>query len=223
MSAPNEFPAEPSRFVLPGPAGAIEVATHVPAPADARNAVALICHPHPLHGGTMQNKVVSMVERALRELGLATLKFNFRGVGASEGTHDEGEGETRDVVALAGWLERVRPGHALVLAGFSFGAYVALRAAAHVPVRQLVLVAPPVDRYGFRELAPPPCPWLVVIGEVDEVVKPDAVYGWVASMPQGTAPKLVRMPATSHFFHGKLMDLRGVVKNGVREQLPLPA
>jgi len=83
--------------------------------------------------------VVSMLERALRELGLATLRFNFRGVGASEGTHDDGEGETRDVVALAGWLERVKPGHALMLAGFSFGAYVALRAAG----RPLRLPIPP--------------------------------------------------------------------------------
>lgn len=222
MSVPNEFPAEPSQFVLPGPAGAIEVMTHAPAAADARRGVALICHPHPLHGGTMQNKVVSMLERALRELGLATLRFNFRGVGASEGTHDDGDGESRDAVALAGWLERVRPGHALVLAGFSFGAYVALRAAAHVPVRELVLVAPPVDRYGFRALPPPPCPWLVVIGDDDEVVKPGSVHAWTASF-ESAAPKLVRMPATSHFFHGKLMDLRGVVKHVVREQLELPA
>ncbi|HET9484450.1 MAG TPA: alpha/beta fold hydrolase [Xanthomonadales bacterium] len=219
MDAPNEFPAEESRFTLPGPAGAIELVTHVPDPREARRGTAIVCHPHPLHGGTLQNKVVTMVERSLRELGLATVRFNFRGVGASEGEHDEGEGETRDVEAIAAWIARARPGDELWLAGFSFGAYVALRAAQHLPLRQLVLVAPPVERYGFAALPPPPCPWLVVMGEEDEVVDPEAVYAWAAAMPHDP-PQLVRMPGATHFFHGKLMDLRGAVKHGVRATLP---
>ena len=218
MDAPDTFPDD-AGWSFPGAAGPIEVATALPKPDEARRGVAVICHPHPLHGGTMQNKVVTMLERSLRELGLATLRFNFRGVGGSAGTHDEGDGEARDVVALAEWALRVRPGDALWLAGFSFGAYVALRATRHLPVRRLVLVAPPVERYGFTNLPHPPCPWLVVMGEDDEVVDPEAVFGWIASMPQDP-PALVRMPGATHFFHGRLMDLRGAVKNGVREHLP---
>lgn len=219
MDTNETFPDAARRFTLPGPAGAIEVATELPKAEDARRGTALICHPHPLHGGTMDNKVVTMLERALRELGLATVRFNFRGVGASEGAHDEGEGETRDVVALAEWIAATRPDDALWLAGFSFGSYVALRATRHLPVRQLILVAPPVERYGYANLPSPPCPWLVVIGEDDEVVDPEAVYAWVGAMPHDP-PQLIRMPATSHFFHGRLMDLRGAVKNAVRDNLP---
>src|SRR5687767_9367230 len=109
MPIPTEFPKVRTTFAFPGPAGAIEVVVDVPVPADARRGVAIVCHPHPLHGGTMDNKVVTMVERALRELGFATLRFNFRGVGGTEGAHDDGEGETRDLVALAQWLADVRP------------------------------------------------------------------------------------------------------------------
>ena len=221
MSIPTAFPTTRTTFAFPGPAGAIEVVADVPDPADARRGVAIVCHPHPLHGGTMDNKVVTMVERALRELGFATLRFNFRGVGGSEGGHDDGDGESRDLVALAQWAMQVRPGDALWLAGFSFGSYVALRATRHLPVQQLVLVAPPVERYGFSNLPHPPCPWLVVMGEEDEVVDPEAVFGWIASMPHDP-PALVRMPGTSHFFHGRLMDLRGAIKNGVRDNLPPP-
>src|SRR5216110_1476121 len=138
-AAPDIFPATPSTFLLPGPAGAIECATTAPAPEVARAGVAIICHPHPLQGGSMTNKVVTTLERALHELGLATLRFNFRGVGASAGTYDHGNGETDDALAIAAWLARVRPRDALWLAGFSFGSYVALRAAEQLPVKQLIM------------------------------------------------------------------------------------
>jgi len=169
-------------------------------------------------GGTMRNKVVTMLERSLRELGLTTLRFNFRGVGASQGSYNDGIGESDDLLALASWVQRSRPRDALWLAGFSFGAYVAARAAPHVPVRQMISVAPPVERYDFASLPSPLCPWLVIQGESDEVVEPQAVYAWVATQPE--PPTLVRLPDTGHFFHRRLMDLRGAVKNGVRGNLP---
>jgi len=122
------------------------------------------------------------------------------------------------VLAIGEWLRRERPGDALWLAGFSFGSYVALRAAKALGVAQLIQVAPPVGRWAFEEIALPDCPWLVVQGEADEIVDPNAVYAWVASLAK--PPALVRMPDTSHFFHRRLMDLRGVVKNGVRDNLP---
>ena len=216
--APAEFPSAAASLNLPGPAGLLEAATNVPEPDAARAGVAVICHPHPLQGGTMHNKVVTTLERSLRELGLATVTFNFRGTGASQGTFDEGVGETADLIAVANWAQHVRPRDALWLAGFSFGSYVAARAAPQLPVRQMISIAPPVGRWDFSQLASPLCPWLVVQGEADEIVDERAVYAWVAAQPE--PPTLVRMPETSHFFHRRLLDLRGVIKNGVRANLP---
>jgi len=215
---PATFPAVAAELSLPGPAGPLEAATAIAEPAAARAGVAIVCHPHPLHGGSMHNKVVTMVARTLRELGLATVVFNFRGVGASAGEYDDGRGETEDLLAVAAWVQRVCPQDALWLAGFSFGSYVAARAAAQLPVRQMISVAPPVGRWDFAALASPLCPWLVVQGEADEVVDPEAVYAWVAA--QAEPPTLMRMPETGHFFHRRLMDLRGAIKNGVRANLP---
>ena len=217
-AAPDIFPATPSTFLLPGPAGAIECATTAPAPEIARAGVAIICHPHPLQGGSMTNKVVTTLERALHELGLATLRFNFRGVGASAGTYDHGNGETDDALAIAAWLARVRPRDALWLAGFSFGSYVALRAAEQLPVKQLIMVAPAVTLRNFAALHAPDCPWLVIQGEADEVVDPAAVYAYVAI--HDPAPTLVRLPEAGHFFHRRLIELRAIVQDQVRDNLP---
>jgi uncharacterized protein len=218
-SWPSQFPVELSTpLSLPGGAGAIEASTSVPDAKSARQGTVIVCHPHPLQGGSMHNKVVTMIERSLRELGLATVIFNFRGVGASEGAFDDGRGESEDVLAIAEWIQGVRPNDALWLAGFSFGTYVAARAAPQLPVRQMISVAPPIGRWDFNALASPLCPWLVIQGEADEVVDPEAVYAWVAAQPE--PPTLLRMPETSHFFHRRLMDLRGAIKNGVRTNLP---
>lgn len=218
MTAPTIFPEVATALTLSGPAGNLEAAIDVPVDAEARVGVAIICHPHPLQGGSMHNKVVTMLERSLRELGLATVVFNFRGVGASQGDFDDGRGETEDLLAVAAWVQRTRPLDALWLAGFSFGSYVAARAAPQLPARQMISVAPPVSRWDFAKLAAPLCPWLVIQGEADEIVEPAAVYAWVAA--QAEPPSLVRMPETGHFFHRRLMDLRGAVKNGVRNNLP---
>ena len=217
--APTEFGDAP-KLILPGPAGPLEAATALPDAACARRGTAIICHPHSQHGGTMHNKVVTIVERALRESGLATVTFNFRGVGESAGSFDDGIGETEDLLAIAAWAQSMRPDDVLWLAGFSFGSYVAARAAARLPTRQLISIAPPVSRWDFAALPAPPCPWLVVQGEADEVVDPEAVYAFVAT--RDPAPTLVRLPETGHFFHRRLMDLRGVIKNGVRANLPAP-
>jgi alpha/beta superfamily hydrolase len=218
INAPAEFPAGAANVTLSGPAGNLEAATNVAEAALARAGVAVICHPHPLQGGTMHNKVVTTLERSLRELGLATVVFNFRGTGASQGTFDDGIGETDDLIAVANWAQRTRPRDALWLAGFSFGSYVAARAAPQLPVRQMISIAPPVSRWDFTTLASPLCPWLVVQGEADEIVDPQSVYAWVAAQPE--PPVLVRLPDTTHFFHRRLLDLRGVIKNGVRANLP---
>lgn len=212
------FPDTDATLMLPGPAGALETVVEFPEPADARRGIAVVCHPHPLHGGTMHNKVVTMIARSLRELGLAVVRFNFRGVGESAGEYDEGRGETLDLLAVAEWARRHRPDDAFWLAGFSFGSYVALLGARHLPVKQMISIAPPVGRWDFSAALAPPCPWLVVQGEDDDVVDPQAVYDWIDAMDD--KPALVRMPETGHFFHRRMMDLRGAIKNGVRANLP---
>ena len=215
---PVNFPATASTLLLPGPAGLIEISTDMPPRERARAGTALICHPHPLQGGTMHNKVVTTLEKALRELGLATVRFNFRGVGASTGEFDDGIGESDDVRTIAAWIRQVHPGDTLWLAGFSFGSYVALRTAAALDVAQLITVAPPAGRWDFTAITLPECPWLVIQGEADEVVDPNAVFAWLASLP--TPPTLVRMPETGHFFHRRLLDLRAAIQQGVHAPLP---
>jgi alpha/beta superfamily hydrolase len=214
------FPATASTFLLPGPAGALELSVDLPEAADARTGYAIVCHPHPLEGGTMHNKVVTMAARSLRELGLTTVRFNFRGVGASEGAYDNGRGETLDLLAVAQWAQQARPEQPLWLAGFSFGAWIALLGARDLPVAQVISIAPPAGRWDFSAVLPPACPWLVIQGEADDIVVPQAVYDWLGKLDAN--PTLVKMPDTGHFFHRRLMDLRGAIKNGVRRNLPPP-
>lgn len=214
-----EFPRIAATIMLPGPAGDLEVAVDLPdADAVALPLVAIVCHPLPTEGGTMHNKVVTMTARALRELGATAVRFNFRGTGKSEGVYDAGRGEVDDLRAVAAWVRATRPDSALWLAGFSFGAYVSLKAAAELDPAMLISIAPPAGRWDFTSITLPTMPWLVIQGEADEVVEPKAVYDWLAKSK--AQAELVRMPDTSHFFHRKLIDLRGAIKNGVRQYLP---
>ena len=213
-----EFPDSNASLMLDGPAGALEVAVDVPSAADARPAFALICHPNPPDGGSLHNKVVTMTARALVELGVAAVRFNFRGIGQSQGSFDNGRGEVLDLLAGAEWARRQRPGDALWLAGFSFGAWVALMASRQLPAQQMISIAPPVGLRDFSAVLPPACPWLLIQGETDEVVPAAGVLDWAGR--QRPAPNIVSMPDTGHFFHRRLLDLRGAIKNGVRAQLP---
>lgn len=213
----NDFPCD-ATLSLAGPAGALEALTSCPAPGHRRHASAVICHPHPLHGGSMHNKVVHILARTFNELGLRTLRFNFRGVGASAGAYAHGIGETDDLIAVLHWLRARRPRDQIWLAGFSFGAYVALRATTQYPVAQLISVAPPVNLYDFSALRMPACPWLVVQGESDEVVPSAAVLAWHAGLEP--RPELHRMPGAGHFFHGRLNDLRDALTAALTPQLP---
>src|SRR5210317_2043813 len=218
FTQPEQFPTERSEFFLRGPAGAIECAVDIPEPGDELPATIIICHPHPLHGGTMHNKVVTILERSMRELGLRTVRFNFRGVGASEGMFDDGYGETDDLFAVTEWVRRTRPNDELWLGGFSFGSYITMRAAQKLKLGQLITIAPPVDRYEFSNVQHPDCPWLVVQGDEDEVVALEDVNCWMEDLdPQ---PDFMVMEMAGHFFHRRLMDLRGLLKNGVRPNLP---
>jgi alpha/beta superfamily hydrolase len=217
---PADFPEQAASFALSGPSGKLETLSDEAERPGARAGTAVICHPNPVQGGTMRNKVVTMLERSLRESGLDTIRFNFRGTGESAGSYDNGDGESDDLAAVVAWLRRVRPHDALWLAGFSFGSYVTIRNATKLQARALVSIAPPVGRWEVASDVLPDCPWLVVMGEADEVVEPQAVFDWIDGMDR--PPELIRMPETGHFFHRRLMDLRGAVKHAVRDWLPAP-
>jgi alpha/beta superfamily hydrolase len=213
------FPATSGPITLTGPAGPLEA--HIDWPEDGepvKGVTAVVCHPLPTEGGTMHNKVVVMAARSLRELGAVTVRFNFRGTGASAGSFDQGQGEGDDLRAVVQWAREQRPGTALWLAGFSFGAYVSLRMTDELKPDALLSIAPPVGRWDFATLVPPACPWLVVQGEEDEIVDPQAVYDWIDTLKD--PPELIRMPETSHFFHRKLMDLRGAIKHAMKDYVP---
>jgi alpha/beta superfamily hydrolase len=196
--------AQTEKRLVPGPAGQVEVAIDLPADGVAPVGTVLICHPNPTQGGTMDNKVVQTLARAFIQLGWRAVRFNFRGIGKSEGGWDEGRGEVDDALAV---LDAVRaPGEALILAGFSFGGYVASRAAQRVtePARRLVLVGPATSRF---DTAPVPADTVVIHGEVDDVVPLSAVLDW--ARPQSLPVTVV--PGVGHFFHGQLPLLKSLV------------
>lgn len=206
------FPTTETTLILPGPAGDLEVLT-TPAkePTEISKKTAIICHPHPLFGGTMHNKVVSTLARAFTNLGLQTVRFNFRGVGNTSGQYAEGIGETDDLIAIMNWVKETCPNDEIWLAGFSFGSYVAARAASQVAVGRLISIAPPVSRFDLVGLSAITCPWLIVQGGKDEIVVPEEVYAWVEKL--NPKPVFIRMPEAGHFFHGQLMELRKIIED----------
>lgn len=198
-------------LMIAGPSGPLE-ALWLDTP-DARG-VALICHPNPVQGGTMLNKVVSTLQRTARDSGLATLRFNYRGVGTSAGSHDMASGEVDDAEAVAHWLRKQHPELPLTLLGFSFGGFVAAALGARLEaqgltVSKLVMVAPTVQR--LTEANPPAnnCPLLLIQPEADEVIDPEVVYAWSSAL--GRAHELLKVAECGHFFHGKLTDLKDLL------------
>jgi len=196
------------RLHLSGPAGTLEALIETPERMNAA-AFGVICHPHPLYGGTLDNKVVYIVARAFQELGAPTIRFNFRGIGASQGAFAEGIGETDDTLAVIGYGRERWPGAALWLAGFSFGGAVAIRAAASSAPARLVTVAPAISRVDLTDTAMPRCPWLIVQGGADDLVNAAEIARWSESLEH--RPELVVLPGVGHFFHGKLNELRDAI------------
>jgi alpha/beta superfamily hydrolase len=195
--------------LIDGPAGALQCSFNLPQDVPA-TALALICHPHPQFGGSMDNKVVQTLARAFGEMGFATMRFNFRGVGESAGEFDDGMGETEDAAAALAWARtQVAAGLPLIAAGFSFGCYVQSRLLPRSNPEQLVLVGPAVSRF---QIADVPRETVVIHGEEDDVVPLAEVMNW--ARPQGL-PVTV-FPGTGHFFHGRLTELKSIVKRFCR-------
>ncbi len=207
------------RGVIAGPEGALEVRVHVPEQARAQ-AVAVICHPHPQFGGSLDNKVVFTLFRAYRELGLVTVRFNFRGVGASEGQYADGVGERDDLLAVLAWVRQHSHLSQLTLAGFSFGSSVAASVWGSCveqdwQATELVLIAPPVMRFLLPDQ---PLPELarVAYGDADEVVDPVQIADWLQLY--GEAAEVKVFSGAGHFFHGQLPELKQWVSSGWRGQ-----
>ena len=195
-------PASLERVQVPGPAGSIETDLNDPGPQ--RRGIALIAHPNPVQGGTKDNKVVTTLAKAFFGLGYVTARPNFRGVGASEGTHDQGAGETEDLLAVASYLRDRYRDAPIVLAGFSFGSFVQTRVAKHIAAERIVLVGPAVNRFRAEAV---PADTLVVHGEHDDVVPLSDVLDW--ARPQELP--IVVVPGGEHFFHGRLNLLAQIV------------
>jgi len=196
-------PRTVERFTVEGPAGALEVVCNVP--EGQLSGIALVAHPHPLQGGTLDNKVVQTLARTFFALGYAAVRFNFRGVGGSAGEFADGIGETDDALMVLAHA-KAKYGAALpvVLAGFSFGSFVQTRVAKAMDAQRLVLIAPAVRRFAVEEV---PADTIVVHGETDDVVPLAEVLAWARPLE---LPVIV-FPGCGHFFHGRLPQLQRVI------------
>jgi alpha/beta superfamily hydrolase len=201
-------------LTIDGPAGSLQAILESPRDAEVV-ACAVVCHPHPLHGGTMTNKVAHTLARSFVNRDMAALRFNFRGVDQSEGSFDEGAGEFDDALAAVRFLQDRLPGLPLWLGGFSFGAAIAIRIAAEIAPAGLISIAPAVSRFAQGLETQPACPWLIVQGDEDELVNVDETVEWVNTLEPG--PELQIFEGTDHFFHGKLVKLRQAVESFIEK------
>jgi alpha/beta superfamily hydrolase len=176
--------------------------------------IALICHPNPVQGGTMLNKVISTLQRTARDAGFITLRFNYRGVGASVGSSDMGEGEVDDAQAAALWLRNKHPDLPMAILGFSFGGFVAATLGGRLEAQgetlsHLFMVAPAVMRIATPGALPQKGALTLIQPETDEVVDPQLVYDWSDKLPR--PHELLKVAECGHFFHGKLTDLKDLI------------
>lgn len=198
-------PPKKTNLFIDGPSGRLEAILERPESVENPRC-AVVCHPHPQHGGTMHNKVAHTLARAFLDCGFAVLRFNFRGTENSEGAYDEGVGEIDDARAALAWMRQHFDQESAWLGGFSFGAAVAIKAAVDEPLDGLVSIAPAVSRFASGLTTQPACPWLILIGDQDELVSVDEIVDWVDSLAPG--PELLILPGAEHFFHGRLVEMR---------------
>lgn len=217
----DKFVNKHNPLIIAGPVGDLEAVVLPPA-RELAKIVVIICHPHPLYGGTMDNKVVTTAGRAIYDLGIWHIRFNFRGIGASEGKYDQGHGEVQDLAAVIAWTKQQFPEYSIWLAGFSFGAYIAMQGAVIDPsIQQLITIAPAVNHFDFQESALVKCPWLLLMGEADELVPFDQVKQWVGELKRPITT--IYFPDVGHFFHGHLVDLREQLKAALSRRIELPS
>ncbi|AUM14073.1 alpha/beta hydrolase [Ketobacter alkanivorans] len=215
----NHFPVGESPVVINGPAGALHAIATCPQNAGEEGGnVTIVCHPHSLMGGTMNNKVVHTVARARRDLGNRVVRFNFRGVEKSEGEYDHGIGEQDDLLAVIDWVRQVRPQDSIRLAGFSFGSFVAASACSRAiergdPVSDLLLIAPAVVNYDFDRITGFPCPFALIYGDEDEVVDSSEIRSWYDQVQ--SQKQVYCLQGAGHFFHGRLTEVKTILQEQI--------
>jgi len=210
----NKHPSEEETLLITMPTGQI-IETRIGFPQNAiePKTLAVICHPHPLFGGTMDNKVVYILTSTLRNLGAISVRFNFRGIGKSTGTFDQGIGESEDLVFLINYLQQHYSTKKLWLAGFSFGSFVAFRAHEKIKPERLILIAPAVERWDYQGVISQETKTLIVQGGNDTVVSPPTVIDWVGTLQP--APHFEMIEEADHFFHGFLPHLRETIQTWI--------
>lgn len=212
-------------IILPGAIGALEACIDsLLDPLSRGQYIAICCHPHPQHGGAMGNKVIYTASRTLASLGVVSIRFNFRGVGKSEGEYAEGIGEQDDLLAVVNWCKQQYPSKKMILCGFSFGSHITAIQASKLKVNGLISIAPPIGRIDLIDkkglaFERPDCPWLIIQGDDDELVDATKVAEWAASFER--QPSIIKMPGTTHFFHGKLPLLRTHIEGFIKEAITL--
>lgn len=196
-------------FTISGPCGNLEIRVDPPR-TQSTQTVALICHPHPLHGGTLHNKVVTTLARTFSALGATSVRFHFRGVGKSQGSYDKGKGEVEDGHCVLAWIQAQFKNHALWLSGFSFGGAIAIQLACQLypqtPIARLITIAPALIHFPVEVPTTPLPPWLLVMGEQDEIVPTLQIKDWIAQ--QRAPASCIYLKEVGHFFHGNLTTLK---------------
>lgn len=214
MLPEERFTHKHNPILVAGPAGDLEALVLPPA-KELQKILVIFCHPHPLYGGTMENKVVTTAGRAFYDLGLWHIRFNFRGIGVSQGEYGHGQGEIQDLLAIIAWAKKNFSDYDLWLGGFSFGSYIAMQGAIQEPlVKQLITIAPAVNHFDFKEAEHVQCPWLLLMGEADELVPIAEVKQWVNALSKPV--DVIYFPYVGHFFHGHLVELREQLKQALQ-------
>lgn len=211
---PLTFPEKEGHFCLPGPAGPLEVKTLAPVTPRPGNPLVLVAHPNPLQEGTMDNKVVHTLAKTFSQNGWHAVRFNFRGVGQSAGTYGDTDGEVADMEAVLQWALAAGAPKTIWFAGFSFGSYIAARVAVSHPPDHVISLAPPCHYLDFDALSID-CPWTVILPTADEVVPPSEMRAFVERHPADI--DVVTFEGCSHFFHGRLVDLRQAIEQMINE------
>jgi len=202
--------------LISGKVGDLEVIIDIPE-NENDDTFAILCHPHPVYGGTMHNKVVTTMARTCHSLNVPSIRFNFRGVGQSAGEYDNAIGEIDDCLAVIDYVKQHYPNKKLWLMGFSFGAYIAAKSASMVNPELLVTIAPPVGKEYFENFPAREGSWVLVQARDDDVIDAQAVFDWYDSL--NNKPELVEFDKAGHFFHGNLIPLRKRLENAIKKVL----
>ena len=201
------------QFLTQGQDGEIECLLSTPLNDETVNNVAVICHPHPLYSGSMNNKVVFTIAKTLNKHNIPVMRFNFRGVERSQGSYDNGVGEKEDLRVVTELMTSLYPNKSIWLGGFSFGSYIAASMQQTLNAKYLITVAPAVTSFDFNAFPEPNCSWLLIQGLADEVIDANEVLKWANNLQ--IPPRIHTLEDTSHFFHRRLVDLAKIIENDI--------